>query len=196
MKKDWHERVFHDSLEEALDLLREQLDEVFQDCQSPIEKALLAKLYLAGDYWYINWRGGVSLCRNISKTDYSINDFMHDPRSDMSVGIMPQAKIAGYTVDIMINAVFQPSSKNQLKIVIECDGHDFHEKTKEQASKDKKRDRDLQKLGFMVFRYSGSDIYRNIDVCVEEISNVVGKFLEEQMHSYFNIVEKNRGVVC
>ena len=33
---------------------------------------------------------------------------------------------------------------------MECDGHDFHERTKEQASSDKKRDRSLQAAGFLV----------------------------------------------
>jgi very-short-patch-repair endonuclease len=44
---------------------------------------------------------------------------------------------------------------------IECDGPDFHEKTKEQVSKDKERDRVFQKTGALVLRYSGSDIWRD-----------------------------------
>jgi hypothetical protein len=44
------------------------------------------------------------------------------------------------------------------RLVIECDGHDFHEKTREQATKDKSRDRDLLNLGYPVMRFTGSEI--------------------------------------
>ena len=53
-----------------------------------------------------------------------------------------------------------------MKIGVECDGHDFHEKTKEQAARDKKRDRDLQALGYRVLRFSGSEIYRDVNACI------------------------------
>lgn len=46
-------------------------------------------------------------------------------------------------------------------VAIECDGHDFHEKTKEQAQRDKRRDRDLQRLGWRVVRFTGSEICRD-----------------------------------
>ena len=39
----------------------------------------------------------------------------------------------------------------QRQVVVECDGHDFHERTKEQAANDRERDRGLQGLGFSVF---------------------------------------------
>jgi len=53
-------------------------------------------------------------------------------------------------------------------LLIECDGHDFHEKTKKQASSDKRRDRMLQTEGHTIFRYSGSDIYNEPLKCADE----------------------------
>ena len=53
-------------------------------------------------------------------------------------------------------------------MVIECDGHNFHERTKEQASSDKERDRTLQKFGLLVFRYTGSDIWGDVFGCAHE----------------------------
>jgi very-short-patch-repair endonuclease len=55
-------------------------------------------------------------------------------------------------------------------LIVECDGHDFHDRTKEQASKDRARDRALQSLGYRVYRYTGSDLWR--DVCVYAVEVV------------------------
>jgi very-short-patch-repair endonuclease len=55
------------------------------------------------------------------------------------------------------------------KIIVECDGHDFHEKSKEQAARDKKRDRDMQLEGWRVLRFTGSEIFRNANGCAQEV---------------------------
>lgn len=49
----------------------------------------------------------------------------------------------------------------ETKILIEIDGHDFHEKTKEQVARDKDREYDLKFEGYDVVRYSGSQIYND-----------------------------------
>lgn len=54
-------------------------------------------------------------------------------------------------------------------IAIEVDGHDFHERTKEQAQRDKKRDRDLQALGWRVMRFTGSEVFRDAAACAREV---------------------------
>jgi very-short-patch-repair endonuclease len=54
-------------------------------------------------------------------------------------------------------------------LVIECDGNDFHEKTKEQVKKDKQRDRELTNLGYKILRFSGSEIFNNPTACAEEV---------------------------
>lgn len=56
-------------------------------------------------------------------------------------------------------------------IAIYCDGHDFH-KEKEDQFRDRNIDRKLQLMGFIVLRYTGSEIYNNIDRCVEEILSI------------------------
>ncbi|MGH2964229.1 MAG: DUF559 domain-containing protein [Solirubrobacterales bacterium] len=45
--------------------------------------------------------------------------------------------------------------------MVECDGHDFHERTPHQARRDRERDRKLQAEGFLVFRYPGTEIWRD-----------------------------------
>jgi hypothetical protein len=62
------------------------------------------------------------------------------------------------------------------KLVVECDGHDFHDRTKAHASPDRARDRALQVAGFQVFRYTGADIWRDVMACATEV--IDGLFVE------------------
>jgi hypothetical protein len=60
-------------------------------------------------------------------------------------------------------------------LLIECDGHDFHERTKEQARKDRSRDRQLQFAGFDVFRFTGAEIHADAFGCAEEIADFLSQ---------------------
>lgn len=82
--------------------------------------------------------------------------------------VVPQFSIKNYRVDFL---VILP--RDEEKYVIECDGHDFHEKTKEQAAKDKKRDRDLQLMGFKVLHFTGSEIWKSSGNCILESMGVL-----------------------
>jgi Protein of unknown function (DUF559) len=55
------------------------------------------------------------------------------------------------------------------ELIIEVDGHDFHERTKQQASKDKQPDRHMILQGFKVMRFTGSEVYNDPIRCAEEI---------------------------
>lgn len=81
----------------------------------------------------------------------------------------PQEKIGNYTVDFLIEV------HEKKYIVIECDGHEFHEKTKEQAKHDKERDRFLQKEGYPVYRFTGSEIFNNPLHILSEIEEILYK---------------------
>lgn len=72
----------------------------------------------------------------------------------------PQVEIGKYKVDFCITIPIYNQEKDK-KIIIECDGHEFHEKTKEQAQHDKERDRYLQAEGYPIYRFTGSEIYKN-----------------------------------
>lgn len=56
-----------------------------------------------------------------------------------------------------------------VKVAVECDGHEFHEKTKEQASKDKARERALVSAGWLVMRFAGSEIWRDPEGCADQV---------------------------
>lgn len=89
-------------------------------------------------------------------------------------GIFPQAQVGKYRADFLVVSKFA-CSPTVHHVVVECDGHDFHEKTKEQAARDKARDRDMATLGCHVLRFTGSEIYRDADRCAAQVS----EFLHE-----------------
>lgn len=55
------------------------------------------------------------------------------------------------------------------KVIVECDGHEFHERTKEQAAKDRARDRASVMGGYDVFRFTGSELWRDPMGCAEQV---------------------------
>lgn len=60
-------------------------------------------------------------------------------------------------------------SSSYLSIAVFCDGHEFHERTKEQAKRDRSIDRSLQALGIPVLRFTGREIHADVDRCIREI---------------------------
>lgn len=82
-----------------------------------------------------------------------------------------QMQIANYFADIYIE--YYSSREEWIKIVIECDGHDFHEKTKEQAARDKRRDREMTLSGYKVLRYTGSEIVSDPEQIISDIYDIM-----------------------
>lgn len=80
--------------------------------------------------------------------------------------VQKQVNVGPYTADFIISVEDETSTLP--KIDFECDGHDFHERTKEQAEHDKKRDRYFQQNGYIVFRYTGREIWRDPESCATE----------------------------
>ena len=59
----------------------------------------------------------------------------------------------------------------QIKLCIYADGHTYHERTENQALRDKNIDRMLQKLGFKVLRYTGKEIRQDCEQVVLNIKS-------------------------
>ncbi|MFS0560104.1 DUF559 domain-containing protein [Terribacillus sp. 179-K 1B1 HS] len=75
-----------------------------------------------------------------------------------------------YRVDFMVRCY----AKDKLHFfAIECDGHEFHEKTKEQVRKDKQRERALLSKGIKVIRFSGSEIWNDAAGCAKEAYEIM-----------------------
>ncbi|WP_163713758.1 DUF559 domain-containing protein [Mangrovibacterium lignilyticum] len=59
--------------------------------------------------------------------------------------------------------------KEGAKLCVYADGHTYHERTEKQALRDRNIDRELQKLGFKVLRYTGQEIRKDVSLVVENI---------------------------
>lgn len=91
-------------------------------------------------------------------------------RGNLQFHITPQASIGRYAVDFL---VWFANGDEVAGVAIECDGHAFHEKTKEQAAADKRRDREILGAGFPVVRFTGSEIYKDAAGCVEQVRDLL-----------------------
>jgi hypothetical protein len=88
-------------------------------------------------------------------------------------------------------AIFIPGlTHNVPLVVIECDGHQFHERTVQQASKDRKRDRELQKYGIPSLRFTGTDIVRTSVELAEEVADFLDLHAAEKERRAF----QDRGI--
>jgi len=133
--------------------------------ESPIERQMGVALWIAGKKYFT----GVHM-ELTSNTDIK-------PSPDELI-IKPQGAIGDYRADFILktSAVLPKFEDDQIVrdvesskyLVVECDGHAFHEKTKEQAKKDKTRDRFMQSEGFEVFRYAGSEIWKDVFACADQ----------------------------
>ncbi len=132
------------------------LDEIGQ-CDSPIEQLMM--LALVNSTYPLEQqvrRNGGPACSIIIDAQYPIQQ-------------------TRYRVDFLVSAMTLEGKKAQ--IIVECDGHDFHEKTKTQAAHDKARDRRFQHLGYTVLHFTGSEIHRNPGRCSSEVLDLIVKEL-------------------
>ena len=103
--------------------------------------------------------------------------FLQYPVSNFRADFLLECHKYTYDVNTYRNdppAMMETSHKVTDRLIIECDGHDFHEKTKEQAKRDKERDREFQKLGYRVFHYTGSEVWNDTYKCAVEVLNTLG----------------------
>lgn len=141
-----------DYKEFLLDYYTNTINESLIDCESPIEQIL--SLFL-------------------NDLRYGFNDW--NPFIDMSWIKNNQEITCKNGKKYRLDFYFVVTYKNQgFKFFdIECDGYEFHQKTKEQVENDYQRQRDLQNEGFEVIRFSGSEIYDDPQKCVDEIQNII-----------------------
>lgn len=68
-------------------------------------------------------------------------------------------------------------------VAIECDGHEWHERTKQQASADRARDRALLRLNVNTLRFTGSDIFHDADACAVEVIETIKLLTERSFYA-------------
>jgi very-short-patch-repair endonuclease len=89
--------------------------------------------------------------------------------------IQLQHRLLDWPADFVLSC---PSISSK-KVIVECDGHDFHERTKEQAARDRSRDRATQAAGHIMLRYTGSEIYRDPLGCARNALKTLADFIRD-----------------
>lgn len=93
-----------------------------------------------------------------------------DGHRGMTAFCFSQVQVAGWRVDFVIHyPVWRDGDYVLKRLIVECDGHDFHERTKDQAKRDRSRDRLAQYEGLPVFRFTGSEIWNDPQGCADEV---------------------------
>jgi len=121
--------------------------------------------------------------------------------SPLKIPLFPQRKVGNYYIDFEVDLYmhFMETSLNAKdgknlykigdevpKVAIELDGHDWHEKTKQQVARDKRRERELVKRGYKILRFSGSEVVKNPAECAIEAWNVAIPIIHELRSKYSN----------
>ena len=163
-----------------------ELHECLCKNESPIEQLFFLSRISLAKY------SGIHVVRRLKKSNSLIDIIPSYKKAPPLLIITSQANIGNYRVDFLLeytedipdmnrkvkasNGMMIPDIKEATaKLIVECDGHDFHEKTKQQAKKDKERDRILQSVGFNVFRFTGSEIYNDCFRCAEQCLDFLEK---------------------
>lgn len=164
MTADWFERLLKNSDDLLLRLLEEACFRAGHDTdyESPIEQIMASAMcaLIAVDHSQIGF-----VCDRREINHKAAREFVN--AQPLWAYVFPQTVIGQYRADFFI--AYRRGLNAVGGIVVECDGHEFHEKTKQQVARDKARDRALQTEGYRVFRFTGSEIWRNPIACAAEV---------------------------
>lgn len=147
-----------------------ELGEAWQHTQSEIERILLPALASIEVPAFFDWGQQYPYPRprvfGTAPTDPNALGKRHE-----FFGLYAQARLLNnrYRADFLF-VVKVDGSPKVTQIVIECDGHDFHERTKLQAARDRQRDRVLTAAGYVVMHFTGSEIVRDPRRCANEVA--------------------------
>lgn len=173
-------------------------------CESPIEVEMLTALWAVGKY---EAETDVDVRAPDRITGVDDIEFSESAKVEIAVhsewkkriDVVPQMHLGKYRVDLALmyrGSEYVCSQKfgdlNRVAhayvylptIIIECDGHDYHERTKEQAARDKARDRELQQTGNPVLRFTGSEIYRDSYACAKQVYTFISAASERASKAY------------
>ncbi|HLX05357.1 MAG TPA: DUF559 domain-containing protein [Candidatus Binatus sp.] len=149
---------------------------MYGEVESPIERIFAAWWYALRD-----------------SEPRSVKDFIElHPQCEIQSG----AKI--YRVDFLLTqtAYCTPSDYRKYaesigcpypKVAFELDGHDFHERTREQVSLRDKRDRDLQVAGYKVLHISGSALWQDPEGVVDEVQSHCTTMIVDWFHAIHRV---------
>ena len=131
-------------------------------CVNAIKSRLDSTKRLVGDRFVKEFKNAVNKHEITSPIEqlFLMEWKFADLESRFNLDIEPQTEVvtkAGtYRVDFLITS--KSMGELETAIAIELDGHEFHEKTKEQVARDNQRMRALMQSGMTVLRFSGHEL--------------------------------------
>jgi very-short-patch-repair endonuclease len=156
-------------------------------CESPVEQILVVTLY---NSWHASINTGLNRLQCSLPALYPGWEGIFDVRVELQKAIW--TPLQEYRVDLyMFLTRFWSNSEQPVwgKLVVEIDGHDFHDRTKQQASYDRERDRAITLEGYRVIRFTGSDVFNDPYHCVEDIKYQLNDLANQVFDTY---LESNR----
>jgi len=152
--------------------------------ESPIERLLFIGMYSIIPFQEVE-------LMPLMKCEVTSSDNLHPMQAARiaehgTLLIQLQETLLDWRADFVLSC----PSITKKKAIIECDGHDFHERTKEQAARDRSRDRDAQEAGYMMLRYTGSEIYRDPLGCARAALKAYAKSFEDEWFDGLGINNK------
>lgn len=157
-------RAFESLQDDFRAMTVEAAEQIAPLCESPIEVMLGTALLCSG------------ACVDGARADnrrFMLCASEGDERESV-LRLHPQYQWEGYRIDF---AIVMHVKERRIMVFVECDGHDFHERTADQAERDRSKDRKIQEAGITILRFTGREIYRSPSKCVVSILEFFSKRL-------------------
>lgn len=167
--------AFLSFIQQERDLLEARIDAFkacFALCESPLEQHFL-----------LTWIQifGANAEYEMDDSPYVANEWEIE-QGRLTFILYPQrsafAEDKHYRLDFFLGVYLQTTG-HFIECDVEIDGHDFHERTKEQARRDRARDRALTRRGYKVIRFTGQEVYSNVIAVIGEIQETVRLSIEK-----------------
>jgi hypothetical protein len=137
----------------------------YPDLESPIERMLIAAIRVQAVLAFGRGHVGVVSGENIfSEPGCAFVIYGQKPITVGGLSWRPDFTVF-HVGDSGLNPV----------MVIECDGHEYHERTKDQAQRDRSRDRTLQEHDLVAYRFTGSEIFNDAAGCAAQVIQYLAK---------------------
>ncbi len=137
------------------------------ELESPIEEVFYLALVMAVRFGEVEYQAVLT-----ATDDRHFAALMGDDRNRQCLIVQCQKQLENWRPDFVIQYYdygWPARPERWARLIVECDGHDFHERTKQQAARDRRRDRMSQFEGTPVLRFTGSEIWRDPWACAMEV---------------------------
>ena len=140
---------------------------VYDRCETPIEQIMCI---------YLRQFGGTPIMPGTGDASFPAAKAIAETQDRKRVTLVfSQTLVGKYRVDFVL-VRYDLNRDHFRRMIVECDGHYFHQSSRALQDRDVFRDTELVKVIPMVriIHVPGSEIYRRPEVCAAEIDNALG----------------------